>query len=72
VSSAERNLVTASLPAASRRALLKSKELEKLEMSEVLRAAGKLVANIFNTYRNAECKRRTNNAESYNQKLKRN
>jgi hypothetical protein len=71
VSSAERNLVTASLPAASRRALLKSKELEKLEMSEVLRVAGELAANFFNTHRNAECRRK--NAEcKFEKKLKNN
>jgi hypothetical protein len=45
VSSAERNLVTASLPAAARRALLKSKEFDKIDTAQVLRAAGELIAN---------------------------
>jgi len=38
MSSAERNLVTASLPAAARRALLKARELDKLDETEVQKA----------------------------------
>ena len=39
MSSAERNLVTASLPAAARRALLKAREFDKLNLDELLRSA---------------------------------